>query len=96
MQNKESDFTQNSKRLKYDALMVHCDCNQHHKAVSQDLLQRMSVFHKERVERKEIVRHLGESFSVAHVLGKEHIANRKIINLIKFPEDSLDVNRLKN
>ena len=52
VQNKEeSAFTQTaSMQLKYDALKVHRDSDRHRKAVSQELLQRMSVFHKEVVE----------------------------------------------
>lgn len=97
MQNKESAFTQTpSLRLKYDAIKIHRDSDRHRKAVSQELLQRMSVFHKELVERKEVAKDVLEKpFSVAYFLGKEHIANRKFINLIKFAEDSLEVNQLK-
>ena len=36
-----------------------------------------------------------KAFSVAYFLAKEHIANRKFLNLIKFAEDSLAVNQLK-
>jgi len=83
-------------RLKYDALKVHRDSDRHHKAVSQELLQHMSVFHKEVVERKEIAKDILErAFSVAYFLAKEHFANRKFLNLIKFAVDSLDMNQLK-
>ena len=98
VQNKEeSAFTQTaSMRLKFDALKVHRDSDRHRKAVSQELLQRMSVFHKEVVERKETAKDvLEKAFSVAYFLAKEHIANRKFLNLIKFAEDSLGVNHLK-
>ena len=99
VQNKEeSAFTQTaSMRLKYDAVkVVHRDSDRHRKAVSQELLQRMSVFHKEVVERKETAKDvLEKAFSVAYFLAKEHIANRKFLNLIKFAEDSLAVNQLK-
>ena len=97
MQNKdESAFTHTpSLRLKYDALKVHRDSDRHRKAVSQELLQRISVFHKV-VERKEVAKDvLEKAFSVAYFLGKEHVANRKFLNLIKFAEDSLEVNQLK-
>ena len=45
VQNKEETaFTQTaSMRLKYDALKVHRDSDQHHKAVSQELLQRIII-----------------------------------------------------
>ena len=36
-----------------------------------------------------------KAFSVAYFLAKEHIANRKFLNLIKFAEDSLAVSHLK-
>ena len=56
----------------------------------------MSAFHKEVVERKEIAEDvLEKAFSVAYFLAKGHIANRKFLNLIKFAEDSFDVNQLK-
>ena len=56
----------------------------------------MYVFHKEVVERKETAKDvLDKAFSVAYFLAKEHIANRKFLNLIKFAEDSLAVNHLK-
>ena len=98
VQNKEeSAFTQTaSMRLKYDALKVHRDSDRHRKAVSQELLQRMSVFHKEVVERNETAKDILEKvFMVAYFLAKEHIANRKFLNLIKFAEDSLAVKHLK-
>ena len=83
-------------RLKYGALKVHRDSDQHRKAVSQELLEPMSVFHKEVVERKEIAKDvLEKAFSVAYFLAKEHIANRKFLNLIKFAENSLDVNQFE-
>lgn len=98
VQNKEeSAFTQTaSMRLKYDTLKVHRDSDRHCKAVNQELLQRMSVFHKEVVERKETAKDILEkAFSVAYFLAKEHVAIRKFANLIKFAEDSLGVNHLK-
>ena len=98
VQNKEeSAFTQTaSMRLKYDTLKVHRDSDRHCKAVNQELLQRMSVFHKEVVERKETAKDvLEKAFSVAYFLAKEHVAIRKFLNLIKFAEDSLGVNHLK-
>lgn len=56
----------------------------------------MSVFHKEVVERKETAKDvLEKAFLIAYFLAKEHIANRKFLNLIKFAEDSLAVNHLK-
>ena len=36
-----------------------------------------------------------KAFSVAYFLAKEHIANRKFLNLIKFAEDSFAVSHLK-
>ena len=98
VQNKEeSAFTQTASMwLKYDALKIHHDSDRHRKAVSQELLQRMSVFHKEVVKWKETAKDvLEKAFSVAYFLAKEHIANRKFLNLIKFAEDSLAVNQLK-
>ena len=87
-QNKvESAFTQTSSmRLKYGALEGHRYSDPHRKAVSHKLLQHMSVFHNEVVERKEIAK---------GILAKEHIGNRKLLNLNKFAEDSLDMNQPK-
>ena len=48
----------------------------------------MSVFHKV-VKQKETAK------DVAYFLAKEHLANRKFLNLIKFAEDSLAVHHLK-
>ena len=98
VQNKEeSAFTQTANMwLKYDALKVHYDSDRHHKAVSQELLQRMSVFHKEVVEWQKTAKDvLEKAFLVAYFLAKEHIANRMFLNLIKFAEDSPVVNQLK-
>ena len=54
---------------------------------------RMSIFHKEVVERKVIANDvLEKAFSIiAYFLAKEHIANRKFLQLIKFAEKSLEV-----
>jgi len=62
VQNKEeSAFTQTaSMRLKYDALKVHCGSDRHRKVASQELLQHMSVFHKEVVERREIAKDVNQ------------------------------------
>lgn len=98
VQNKEeSAFTQTANMwLKYDALKVHHDSDRHHKAVSQELLQRTSVFHKEVVGWQKTAKDvLEKAFLVAYFLAKEHIANRMFLNLIKFAEDSLVVNQLK-
>ena len=83
-QNKEeSAFTQTpSLRLKYDTLKAHRNSDRHRKAVSQELLQCMSVFHKEVVEKKEVAKDvLEKAFAVAYFLGKEHVANRSFFNL---------------
>ena len=67
-------------QLKDNALKVHRDSDRHHKAVSQELLQGMSVFHKEVVEWKETAKDLLEkAFSVAYFLAKKHIANQKFL-----------------
>ena len=55
-QNKdETAFTHThtpSLRMKSDALKAHCNSERHTKAISQELLQRMSSFHKEMAERR--------------------------------------------
>lgn len=85
-----------SLRMKSDALKAHRNSERHTKAISQELLQRMSSFHKEMAERKEVSRDvLEKAFAVAYFLSKEHIANRKFLRLIKFAEETLEVSRLK-
>ena len=81
VQNKEeSAFTQTaSMRLKYNAVKVHRDSDRHRKAVSQELLQHMSVFHKEVVERKETAKDvLEKAFSVAYFLAKGAHCKQKV------------------
>ena len=47
-------------------------------------------------KNKEVAKDVFEiAFAVAYFMGKEHVANRKLLHLIKFAEDSLDVNQLR-
>ena len=57
-QNKEeSAFTLTpGLRIKYDAIKAHRNSDRHHKAVSQEQWQRMSIFNKEVVEKKEVAK----------------------------------------
>ena len=72
-------------QLNFDTLKVNRDSDRHWKAVNQELLQCMFVFHKEVVERKETAKDvLEKAFSVAYFLAKEHVAIKKFLNLIKF------------
>ena len=59
----------------------------HSSAIHVDLLQRMSVFHQNYVEKNEVqTTVLQNVFATAFFLMKEFTANRKLIPLISFME----------
>ena len=69
----------------------------HSSAIQADLLQRMSVFHQNFVEKKEVqTTVLQNVFATAFFLMKEFIANRKLIPLISFMEKVLGISQLKH
>ena len=69
----------------------------HSSAVEADLLQRMSVFHQNYVERTEVqTTVLQNEFATAFFLMKEFIAHRKLIPLISFMENVLGMSQLKH
>lgn len=86
-----------SRRLKEDLLRTHMASSVHSSAVEADLLQRMSVFHHNYVERNEVqTTVLQNVFATAFFLMKEFIANRKLIPLISFMENVLGLSQLKH
>ena len=97
-QNKSQTFIETpSKRLKEDSLKIHMASAAHSSAVEADLLQRMSAFHHEVVEKNEVqTTVLQNVFATAFFLMKEFIANRKLIPLISFMEKVLGVSQLKH
>ena len=69
----------------------------HSSAIHTDLLQRMSVFHQNYVEKNEVhTTVLQNVFATAFFLMKEFIANRKLIPLISFMEKVLGISQLKH
>lgn len=97
-QNKSQTFIESpSKRLKEDSLKTHMASSVHSSAVEADLLQRMSVFHHNYVEKNEVqTTVLQNVFATAFFLMKEFIANRKLIPLISFMEKVLGMSQLKH
>ena len=97
-QNKSQTFIESpSKRLKEDSLKTHMASTVHSSAIQADLLQRMSVFHQNFVEKKEVqTTVLQNVFATAFFLMKEFIANRKLIPLISFMEKVLGISQLKH
>ena len=65
----------------------------HSSVVEADLLQQMSVFHHNYVERNEVQTNV---FASAFFLMKEFIANRKLIPLLSFMENVLGLSQLKH
>jgi len=69
----------------------------HSSAVEADLLQRMSAFHHNFVEKNEVqTTVLQNVFATAFFLMKEFIANRKLIRLISFMGKVLGMSQLKH
>ena len=97
-QNKSQTFIKSpSKKLKEHSLKTHMALTVHSSAIQADLLQRMSVFHENYIEKNEV--HtivLQNVFATAFFLMKEFIANRKLIPLISFMEKVLGISRLKH
>ena len=83
--------------MKEDSLKIHMASAAHSSAVEADLLQRMSAFHHDLVEKNEVqTTVLQNVFATAFFLMKEFIANRKLIPLISFMEKVLGISQLKH
>ena len=97
-QNKSQTFIESlSKRLKEDSLKTHMALTVHSSAIQAELLQPMSVFHQNYVEKNEVqTTVLQNVFATAFFLMKEFIANRKLISLISFMEKVLGISQLKH
>ena len=97
-QNKSQTFIESpSKWLKEDSLKTHMASAVHSSAVEADLLQRMSAFHHNFVEKNEVqTTVLQNVFATAFFLMKEFIANRKLIRLISFMGKVLGMSQLKH
>ena len=97
-QNKSQTFIETpSKRMKEDSLKIHMASAANSSAVEADLLQRMSAFHHDLVEKNEVqTTVLQNVFATAFFLMKEFIANRKLIPLISFMEKVLGISQLKH
>ena len=97
-QNKSQTFIESpSKRLKEDSLKTHMALTVHSSAIQADLLQPMSVFHQNYVEKNEVeTTVLQNVFSTAFFLMKEFTANRKLIPLTSFMEKVLGISQLKH
>ena len=99
-QNKSQTFIESpSKKLKQLSLKTHMALTVHSSAIQADLLQRMSVFHENYIEKNEVhttVTVLQNVFATAFFLMKEFIAHRKLIPLISFMEKVLGISQLKH
>ena len=96
MQNKSEKFTEvPADRFKIHAIDTHMKSERHRGAIQSELLGRVSMFHHEYVERKELRTDvLVKAFSVAYLLMKEFIPNRKFLTIIDFIKDTIKVKEL--
>ena len=96
-QNKTDKFTAAaSDRFKSDAIETHEKSGCHQSALEREIMSRLSVFHKEILEKKETeVSVLEKIFSTASFLMKEYLPNRKFIPLINFMTNVMGVTEIK-
>ena len=81
-QNKTDKFSGvASDRFKSDAIETHRKSGRHRSALEAEMIARMSIFHKEFVEKKETEISVLET---AYFLMKEYLPNRKFLPLINF------------
>lgn len=83
-QNKTDKFTAAaSDRFKSDAIETHKKSGRYQSALEREIMSRMSVFHKEILEKKETqVSVFEKTFSTAYFLMKEYLPNIKFLPLI--------------
>ena len=96
-QNKTDKFTAApSDRFKSDAIETHKKSGRHQSASERAITSRMSVFHKEILEKKETeVSVLEKTFSTVYFLMKEYLSNRKFLPLISFMTNVTGVTEIK-
>ncbi|XP_070550078.1 uncharacterized protein [Ptychodera flava] len=96
-QNKSEKFcSKPSIRFKYDALNTHATVGVHAAAMENELLQHMSPFHQENVQRKAVRNSVyNKAFSTAYFIMSNYIANRVFVPLIEFAETVLHVPDLR-
>lgn len=85
-----------SVRFKVDAINTHVNSKLHTVALQNELLQQVSVFHKEVTKKAEVnTSVLEQVFSSAYFLMKEFIANRKLIPVLNFIQKIFQVDALQ-
>lgn len=96
-QNKTDKFTAAaSGRFKSYAIETHKKSGRHQSALEREIMSRMSVFHKEILEKKETeVSVLEKTLSTAYFLMKEYLPNRKFLPLINFMTNVMGVTEIK-
>ena len=88
LQNKSRVFNKDpSVRFKKSAVDEHRNSAQHKGAIQKEMMMRVSVFHKEKEERKRVGEEvLRQAFLAAYWLLKEEISLRKLLPLLKVVE----------
>jgi hypothetical protein len=88
MQNKARIFSKDpSVRFKKSAVDEHRNSAQHKGAVQREMMTRVSVFHREKEERKRVGEEvLRQAFMAAYWLLKEEISLRKLLPLLRLVE----------
>lgn len=89
LQNKSKVFNRDpSVRFKKSALEEHRNSAQHGGAIQKEMMKRVSVFHKEKEEKKRVGEQvLTQTFLAAYWLLKQEISLRKILPLLKLAEE---------
>lgn len=89
LQNKSKVFNRDpSVRFKKSALEEHRNSAQHGGAIQREMMKRVSVFHKEKEEKKRVGEQvLTQTFLAAYWLLKQEISLRKILPLLKLAEE---------
>ena len=88
LQNKSSKFTTEASVIfKRHAVLDHGYSQQHNVVVEEELIRRVSVFHKE-IERKDQSRDnvIHSAFLSIYWLVKEEVANKKFVSLLEMTD----------
>lgn len=95
--NKQEKFSREpSVRFKIDALESHVQSRIHRDAITTHLVQNVSIFHTEELERREVdTTVLEKAFSTAYFLMKRFIPNSNFLPLIEVMEQSIGQTDLK-
>ena len=84
-------------RFKEDGSKTHLISKSHAASIETNLLQKVSVFHKIRIEKEEVITSvLEKAFSLAFFLMREYIAMRKFIRFTTFLQNVMGVSDLQH